>query len=199
MTELATENTTESIALAGFTARFDAICSAIQVKKYGRVRYFSDIAGLSWSGAKACYEDDRAPKRQAALHKMGEALSHALKQQCNILVSPSEVEEFLVSDSGLLKEAMHNHLAPEADHLKKWDISSISSAFNARVIVMIHRVGNDMGIDVFSDLSKDQFELLNRKMTIYCYNHSDIESMEEDEAIQDILRSMIIVARAKLQ
>jgi hypothetical protein len=181
----------------GFTDRFYAICSALGKKKFGRVRFLTTISGLSWSGAKTCLEDDRPPKRTAALHSIATQLSQLFMLKINIVVSPDEVESYLVLGTGPLDDHLHSFVHP--DDLTKWDISSISSTLNARVVLMIHQVAKEMKIDVFSDLEKPQFELLNRKMTVYCHQYSDPQTMESDRELIELFRSMIVVAYAKLQ
>ncbi|MFT7052890.1 MAG: hypothetical protein ACJAU1_000440 [Psychromonas sp.] len=184
------------IHMPGFKERFYAICSALGKKKFGRVRFLTTISGLSWSGAKTCIEDDRPPKRTAALDSIATQLSQLFMLKSNIDVSAVEVQRYLTSGTGPLVQHLRDFVDP--DSLTKWDISSISPTLNARVVLMIHKVAKDMKIDVFSDLEKKQFELLNRKMTVYCHQYHDPQTMESDNEVIELCRSMIIVARAKL-
>jgi len=183
--------------MPGFKARFYGICSALGKKKFGRVRFLTTISGLSWSGAKALIEDDRPPKRATAMRSMASELSQLFLLKNNIVTSPDEVERYLVSGAGPLDKHLHDFVDPES--VTKWDISSISPSLNARVVLMIHKVANEMKIDVFPDLDKQQFELLNRKLTVYCDQYSDPHTMELDTEMIALFRSMIIVAHAKLQ
>ncbi|OES24625.1 hypothetical protein [Alteromonas macleodii] len=189
----------QSDQLPGFASRFYAICSALEMKKFGRTRFLTTITDLSWSGAKACLDDDRAPKKKDALTMMSNELSKLLRQKTSLRVKPSEVESYLVSGSGPLEESMHIYLDQDDDGLVKWDISTIPSAFSGRVSIMIHREANEIGIDIYTDLERQQLELMMRKMTVYCFHHSDIDSMEDDQNILTLIRSMITVAHAKLQ
>lgn len=195
------ENTNKSRKeyLPGFKDRFYAICAVLDKKKFGRIRFLTTISGLSWSGAKVCIENDRPPKRVSALRSIANELSQELKRKTNIAVTPAEVEEYLVVGSGPLEDRLQGFIETDLRSLGKWDISTISASLNARVVLMIHKLANEMGIDVFSDLDKQQFELLNRKMVVYCHQHSDINEMETDLDVMELIRSMIIVAHAKLQ
>jgi len=190
---------TDKPYLAGFAIRFHALCDILEMKKFGRTKFLTRISQLSWSGAKACLDEDRPPKRELAINSASLEISKLLKQQRRINVTPKDVEDYLVVGSGPLESQIQINDDKEMGARLAWDISQIPYSFNAQVMLMIHKVGNEMDIDVFTELEEQQLELLNRKMTIHCY-YSDIDNnMESDESLKELIRSMIIVARAKLQ
>ena len=82
---------------SGFATRFDAICDQLGMKKFGRTKFLNDISGLSWSGAKACLEEDRPPKRERALHSAASEIARLLKQHSKISVAVEDVEVYLLT------------------------------------------------------------------------------------------------------
>lgn len=185
--------------LSGFASRFHALCDILELKRFGRTKFLESVSHLSWSGAKACLDEDRPPKREIALNSTAVELSKLLKQRRRLNVTPKNVEDYLVTGLGPLEKYIQVDLDASSGARVLWDISQIPSSFNAQVMLLIHKIANEMKIDIFSDLEEQQFELLNRKLTIYCYQYSSIDDLDMDENLLELIRSMIVVAHAKLQ
>lgn len=185
--------------LCGFKDRFYAACSALGLKKFGRTRFFTDVSGLSWSGAKVCLEDDRPPKKVIALRSMSTDLSRRINKKLMVNHTSQDMERYLVTGSGPYKNILHEFLSSDEDRRKKWDISTVRPAVNGRVVLLMGKVANDMGIELTTDIETEQFEIMNRKLTVYCNEHIELDTLESNDSFLELVKSMINVAHAKLQ
>lgn len=185
---------------SGFASRFDAICDQLGMKKFGRTKFFNDISGLSWSGAKSCLEEDRPPKRERAIHSTANAISELLKQQCKITVSVEDVEVYLLTGEGPLSANLNTDVSDTVNTFVNWDVSHIPKSYQGQVLTLIDKAAREMDINVFTDIDERQYEILTQKMTTHCFENYGQELQDSaDPKLKELIQSMIVVASANLQ
>jgi hypothetical protein len=186
-------------AQPGFAKRFDTICDELGMKKFGRTKFFNDISGLSWSGAKSCLEDDRPPKRERALHSASSAIAELLKQHCKITVAVEDVEIYLLTGDGPLNTNFKMGVSGTVLPAAIWDISHIPKSYQGQVLTLIDKTAREMNINVFTDIDERQYEILTQKLTMHSFTKygQDLQN-SADHQLKELIQSMIVVASANL-
>ena len=167
----------------GFSSRLDALFDEIGIRPHGRGVLLAEWTGLSKSGARKMYLEDRPPSSDEAFKKLVHGLRKAAEQIGRKGVNEAQIENYLLHDG----QNPFNQAKQHSDARKHF--SSLGAATQAKIYMLIDEDGKKRGENIFDELSSGQLELLVEKISeIHLTQNLDVNSSQMVEIVGALIK-----------
>lgn len=174
----------------GFTSRLDALFDELGIRQHGRGVQIAEWTGLSPSGARKMYSEDRPPGSSEALRKLVQGLQKAAERTGIKGVGESQIENFLLhaGPNPLKKAEIEKSVARK-------HFSSLGAVTQAKIYMLIDDDGKKRGVNIFDEITSEQLEVLIEKISeIHISQNLDVNSSQ----MVEIVGALIKLARSNV-
>ncbi len=168
-------------SVPGFSGRLDEVLAQAGFRSYGRQQVVREFSGLTQSGVKKMYAEDRPP-RSCALNQLLSNLVTALSKRNGSTYSVQSLHDYLLLNQGGI--SAQSVPTPTTDALPasscEFDISAYFTkdpVYTSKIILKIEDIGRAEGIDTVHGIAPEDMNLIRFRIISYCHkNLADIDA-----------------------
>lgn len=176
----------------GFRSRLDALFDEVGIRQHGRGVQLAEWMGLSNSGARKMYLEDRPPGSDEAFRKLVLGFQKAA-ENTGVVVSDTQIENFLLhAGPNPLKKAKKGEIEKSGTRIH---FSSLGAVTQAKIYMLIDDDGKKRGVNIFDEITSEQLEVLIEKISeIHISQNLDVNSSQ----MVEIVGALIKLARSNV-
>lgn len=177
-------DTTILICKPGFTDRLSKVLDDLGVPERGRIQLIAKWTGLSPTASRNMLAQDRLPRAPQHFKLIAMRLCDLLKEGGKE-VSSADMERYLLG-----RESLNTTKASLDKSSKQLESSTLDVIEKGQLHVTLHECGQELGVNVFSDLSHASFgDLYEKAAKIKTTLKCDVDSKDMREIIKALIKT----------
>lgn len=167
---------------AGFSSRLDALFDLIGIRSHGRGVLLAEWTGLSKSGARKMYSEDRPPSSDEATKKLVLCFKKAAEHIGKVGVGEGQIENYLLHNGP-------NPFTQIVQEVEKKHFSTLGASTQAKIYLLIDENGKKRGVNIFDELTSMQLEKVVEKISeIHVTQNLDVNSSQMVEIVGALIK-----------